>query len=241
MFLDLVVVLLLSGYISIIFDPYQKFRLDRTSGWLTYLYAACRGLLFSVPAAAVILIARKHAFSEAELAGIPREAFFIAWGLLSCLMAFCFGVFPRRDRQLKACRKVSEKSELRAMLWRATQDSELVQVTLSSRKVYIGSVHGISRDFMNSKMDYIALVPMLSGYRTESNLKLKLMTSYTEYFKNLKESDPDRLFSSISRFTILIAVKDVVHIGLFDLDAYSKINETRPTKNVTHVTHSTSG
>lgn len=230
MFLDLAVVLLLSGYISIICDPYQKFRLDKTSGWLTYLYAACRGMLFSVPAAAMILIARRLAITEAESASIPKEAFFIAWGLLSCFMAFCFGVFPRKDRQLKACRKVSEKSELRAMLWRAMQDSELVQVTLSSRKVYIGSVHGISRDFMNSRMDYIALVPMLSGYRDEYSLKLRLMTSYTEYFKNFREDDPDRLFSSISRFTILVAVKDVVHIGLFDLDAYTEINETRPIK-----------
>lgn len=85
--------------------------------------------------------------------------------------------------RLAALAHVAERSNdtFLSTLWRANSLGKLIQVTLKSRKVYIGSV--VNFIDPSVEMKWLRLVPLSSGYRDKDSLAYIEQISYLELFE----------------------------------------------------------
>lgn len=219
---EILAVLLVSGYAFIIHSPYQKYKLENTSGWITYLYAIYRGIYFGVVALVLVLIASYIAPNLAD-----RTLLYL-WYATTPLVALATGLVVRlsRKRNQSAIEKIIKDSSLRQIIYQSIK-GELLQITLSTGKVYIGLVYKITPEFLSPDMEYIKLTPLFSGHRKSENLNIVLDNQYRKYYDNLDKLCTEERAKKLSRFSILLPVKDIVHIGLFDIKAYQAITPER--------------
>lgn len=136
--------------------------------------------------------------------------------------------------RLAALAYVAERSNdtFLATLWRASSLGELVQVTLKSRKVYIGSVVNFADPSV--EMKWLRLVPLASGYRDKDSLGYIEQTSYLPLFEAMSPGRPngkasitlDGKFEEIqfddADLGILVSLAEVSSLTLYEpgLEAY---------------------
>lgn len=132
-------------------------------------------------------------------------------------------------------------NQIELVIDQAMRDEELVELTLRSRKSYVG--YGRESGIGKSSDTDIVLAPVLSGYRDEMTLKLKLDTDYTETFEkyiseyesSIKEfeevageSFEERSFGTIEKFRdflVVIPLSEVVSARRFDQTVYKAFEE----------------
>lgn len=220
MTIDILAVLLISGYAFIIHSPYQKYKLESTSGWVTYLYALYRGVFFGVGALVVIALLF-YCFPT-----LPKRILLYIWDGLTLVLGLSTGLAIKLNRKMnqEAIKKIIKDSSLRQIIYQSIQ-GELLQITLSTGKVYIGWVFKITPEFLTADMEYIKLTPLFSGHRKNDSLTIILDNQYMKFYGAIEEKKTKDRAENLSRFSILIPMKDVVHIGLFDIKAYQTINK----------------
>ncbi len=216
---EILAVLLISGYAFIIHSPYQKYKLENTSGWITYLYAIYRGVYFGIFAFVLVLILHRI------FPAISEQILLYTWYGLTFVSALCIGLAVKTFRWMnnKATEKIIKDSSLRQIIYQSIQGN-LLQVTLSTGKVYVGLVLKITPEFLSPDMEYIRLTPLFSGYRKSETLNIVLDNQYTKFYGDSDQLSVKELRALLSNFSILLPLKDVVHIGLFDIKAFQTIS-----------------
>jgi hypothetical protein len=154
----------------------------------------------------------------------------------SALIAFLTAVAA--PSMLNRMRRFESKAEaMRAMkaagdhleevLPRSARRAMPVSVTLKTRKVYVGFVTGIVDPTINRQ--HIGLLPLRSGYREETDLRLVLNTDYTAVYGKIihtfSSSVPD-LDENMKDFIIVFPVAEVQSVNIFDNEAYRVFQET---------------
>ena len=115
--------------------------------------------------------------------------------------------------------KALEKNELEMLLALAVVRDSLVMLTLGNGKVYCGYVDSIPDPARGDKK-YINLLPVLSGYRDDEH-NVVLTTKYKEILNRIP-TDLDHL--DYDNFTVVLPVRELVSIRLFDPEAYEAFN-----------------
>lgn len=255
-----VLFILTCGFIFTSMNPICRYKQIRSPGWALYLHSFSWGLAISfVPFLLFSYFSERinnlfyKVFSDdiSTVVNIPFSL--LLWGACSILLAYAIGYFLRRSDYFcnKALQLSASENDLKQYILEAAKSGELVQITLESRKVYIGFIVKINPEDMMHKSEYISFWPTLSGFRSDKSLSLKITNNYqalydstmkdvvddktakTSSWSDIFNDDSDkseearveRMFKMISRYLIVIPSSTIIHMGHFDIAAYKKINQ----------------
>ena len=138
--------------------------------------------------------------------------------VVALIAAVTINCFVRKERAAKIMAK-SSGNLVSCLLEDALDDNGLVELTMQNRKSYIGFPResGVSA----SEGD-VAIVPVVSGYRDDVTLELKITTEYFEALDALA-SDSGRL--SDSDFQVVLPQREIVSARRFDPQAYDILQD----------------
>lgn len=245
------VVVLISGYLYVNLHPAARYRFKRSTGWDAYFYVAVWGVIFTVTSWLLcsvlsilgafrwvynLLLSNEIITSETIARIFPlsysgnvqfSELKFAFFCFISLVIAIFIGYLLRL---LASCRKDSEINSLvnvvsddpfESMLVEATVRSFPVIVTLSSRKVYVGLI--LCPQFEHGKIEYVGILPLLSGYREKDTLTVEITTNYRKHYAdNGISSGLGDSQLSLEDFRTLIPKEEIEGISFFDTSTYSK-------------------
>lgn len=199
---------LLAGYIFLHNHRYLKLKAQTLDGYRLLLETSKWGLLFLFGSALGAILLSRFAWTARATSAIhvyiPFDYFGTAIGAL--LLGICAGPFLNIWQDpLKAKGKALERQGhvLLQLLNRAVRDSHLVSVTLDTRKWYVGFV--VETPNLDPKEQYLALIPVFSGYRDKDTLEAIRLTAYKF------EEDVDPEF-----YAKVIPLDRVIDANLFD-------------------------
>lgn len=105
---------------------------------------------------------------------------------------------------------VLSDSPLDKLLFDSYLYSHPLLLTLASRKVYVGTVSSLGEPNEREGMDQeISLIPLMSGFRGENDMKVEFSTNY-------KSVDSD--------LSLVIRQEQILTAAWFDFDVYDKLN-----------------
>lgn len=119
--------------------------------------------------------------------------------------------------------EAAESSDFENLLFSAMTHYRQVCITLNCNKVYVGNVYNF--DPMRGRIEYITILPLLSGYRGSKKKNIKFTTNYWEHYKrkigdSADDSENSEMKSMMQGFLIVIPAKDIDILSNFDIEAY---------------------
>lgn len=243
----IILVVLLTGFLFTSRYPLARFKQLRSSGWAFYLHAFAWGSLFSsVAAICTLWIDSSNPTASvssypilSSLGGLKTQIGYDlwlgvklwTWGLISVTLAWGSGTITSKFASVRqqAGLRVAKENEFEMLLYTATKDINLVQVTLLSRKVYIGFVLKTVSVEDLSKTEYFSIIPVFSGYRKDNTLALEITTDYLKFYETsglLTPPDDEEGWDPIvhlERFKVVAPSREVASISFFDADAHEGV------------------
>lgn len=234
-----------AAYLYLIKSTDTRYRIHRMDGYRLYFYVASWASIFASLSAVVVFLIDiadipTTLFPELldkngnidKLRGIGgSDAKVIALSLMSFIWAglLWFGNFLHytfvRDAKESLTIELTKGNPFERLLTESSIDFGTICVTCKSGKVYVGLVHEFDPD--RGKLEYLALLPILSGYRTGKRNKIKFTTNYYKHYIELEESsfDVEHLESQIEKFRVVLPCTEVASLSKFDIEDYRKIND----------------
>lgn len=217
MFAYITLVILLSGFNFTTRYPKARFKQLRSKGWSLYCHIFSWGAFWA--SAAFFLLCLFHDYLD-SFAFIFKELpnFFdnssisydlVYWTGLTITISITFGFITSKLPccQKQALKESNKESELRNKIYESIQHGEFVQVTLTSRKVYVGIVVTNINEFTPVDKECVVISPYTSGYRDKDSLVINFTNVYTEQhhllIKQLRLKPWLRLKKRISKSGIL--------------------------------------
>lgn len=134
----------------------------------------------------------------------------------------------------EAVRRVAKSygGEMLSLLVQAAQDRTPIMLTLRSRKVYVGLV--IAAPGIQSKRHHIKILPTLSGYRREPDLRVTFTTPYWRVYEALHPASgpgsrshptdtPSALDHAVHRgFGLVVPLGEVISASRFDAQIHDQ-------------------
>jgi hypothetical protein len=254
-----IAIALICGYIFASQSPKTRYRYKRSDGWDAYFYVASWGGVFLVIGwlttsglsyfgflrwcANAVGIAKEDVAKliPIEKASISYEMLkTFMWIALSLFIAGVSGSISRYrfkhplTRANWLSQNVRHSPEESLLVYAASARFPLV-VTLSSRKVYIGVLTMPALE--NGSIEYIELLPIISGYRDKDELTLHLTTNYHDHYARrglLSDIPMSPTSLTINSFRVVIPAKEIESMSLFDRETYNdfKVQEEQDKKGV---------
>ena len=247
------VIILASGFMFTSRYPMARFKQLRTKEWIQYLHIFVWGLPFAFSSLIIVNIIywclKSFYFSfdkywVGKLISSDFSVYVFLWSLLSFCSAWVIGYFVSKKKSFSvdATLKCAEENPLKTAMYKASKSGEFVQITLSSRKVYIGLITLVS-DFKSPETKFIKICPFLSGFRDNDTLIMYITNNYLENYlpafkefkirdtKTLKEfvkKDPNlmgRILEKLEPFTNVIPIENILSFAYFDPEVYNTTNE----------------
>ena len=130
-------------------------------------------------------------------------------------------------------RKVIKEDDdsLELTIQKAFDEEKFLQVTLDTRKVYIGKVTD-TYFRVNDEIRSIQLNPLASGYRDEANQKIVLTTYYGQIYEQILEN-PESFDVKISDFSVAIRYYHIISVSPFDPETYSRFQHAEAPDSIT--------
>ena len=136
--------------------------------------------------------------------------------ILAVVAAHILNLFTNKnDRNFKAIAKIG--NDLERIVAESNQTMGLIQLTLSSGKVYVGLPTTIAAP---GDLHYLTIFPLYSGYRNNETKKVIFTTHYTEAFESFADDDPDNDI----KLEVTIKCDQIITATPFDIDLYKKFN-----------------
>lgn len=239
-------VTLFCGYIFVINSIRHKYNFKRTAGWDAYFYIAIYGLIFScigwficscLSAAGFFRWAERElvsigtlrrlfpVLSDSELISL-KELKMLIWSSCSILIAIICAIYQKwrlsdETRRIQVLSKVAGHNAIESLLLDASVSQFPVITTLKSRKVYVGII--ICPQLESGYCEFLALIPLLSGYRDKENLKVNFSVNYQSLYLQQGISNGTNCSKlSLEDFITLIPKQEIDNISFFDLSTYQQ-------------------
>lgn len=234
----IVLIIFTSGYTFIRCNPLARFRQSRLGGHESYFSIGMCGVLITLLAWIVVLAAEHgmtawgyYLIPRAETAGTHvkqfwREAYLTigAWAVLSHVLAFSFGVIRAKLRgEAESAAILACDDSLSALLLDSSADWKPIQITLNSRKVYIGISLGqvVKDDF--SRPDYVEIMPLQSGYRDKDSLEIRMTSDYAKFYRSWGSLADAEWPEHLASYRVVLPVSEIRGAAFFRPDAHEKI------------------
>ena len=231
----------LGGYLTLRFWNRTRFFLARQDGYRFVLWVALAAS--ALLALATLLVAALYATGAGDRVasawhrGVP----FAHSG--KAVVAFALGAaaplalnrvpqvvswgFPGWDDERYWAERALDTAgdELELLLFRSLVHKMLVMATLGSGKVYVGFVtRSLPPDV---ERRYLRLLPVASGYRDGQTQRVEFTTLYEEV-RQQAEDVGSPLYGLLDQdFEIVVPLREIVTINLFDFVAYEAFNAPR--------------
>ncbi len=109
--------------------------------------------------------------------------------------------------------RLSRSSGIEQLLLHCMEEGELAQVTLRSRRIYVGMIHTATLEY--EKTANIVLIPMLSGYRDAKTMNLAVENNYSRWYHQHDISFVSTPKSALE-FRKVLMVDQIESLSLFD-------------------------
>lgn len=114
---------------------------------------------------------------------------------------------------------------LEQVLLDAQENDHLVLVTLKNRKVYVGYVINAQLSTFrryDTQISYLSILPVLSGFRKEEDLRIQFTTEYYEMWTD--ENLLVEVGLSAKDFTIILPESEIVSVNKFDYYVFQRFD-----------------
>lgn len=204
------IILLISGFIFTQQYPIAKFKQLRARDLTLYWHIFTWGLFFA-GLSVLLVILYGYACNlfeglttfngwinphKTQLYNYLRSIFnadlndnCISFSVLTIFLSLLFGFATAHIKifRVLAVKKITKENDLQNKLFSSTENGDFVQLTLLSRKVYVGLVVDNRNDKLGSEFEYIVLFPLRSGYRTSKSMQIKFTNHYAAEYVRINE------------------------------------------------------
>lgn len=148
---------------------------------------------------------------------------------LSVVIAFTFVKISnwKTDEFDAICRAIEiVGNELEMLFLCSCRESQLIQITLTNNKVYIGWVEIIAKP---SQDQYVRLLPFLSGYRSDQTKELSITTDYSLVYSDLISKGQIKAINQAD-VNLVIKTSEILSASKFDFDYFEKFEASKSSK-----------
>jgi len=124
-----------------------------------------------------------------------------------------------------------DDDSLEMTIQKAFDEEKFLQVTLGTRKVYIGKVTD-TYFRVNDEIQSIQLNPIASGYRGKTSQKIVLTTYYGQIYEQILE-EPEKFDVKISDFSVSVRYDYIISVSPFDPETYSRFQQVGAPESIT--------
>jgi hypothetical protein len=162
-------------------------------------------------------------FSTIERSGTPFLALTIG-----VVLPWALNALVPYQASVASLHRRERSNSLERLLFNASIQTSLVQITLEDHKVYVGYVRHLPPN--SSLQDaYVELLPSFSGYRNPTTHEIVFTTFYEDIFQEFLDDEA----RDLGDFYKVLPVRRIVSATVFDVDVYSRFHdpdepETRP-------------
>ncbi|MGR5558892.1 hypothetical protein ACQKQC_21695 [Vibrio fortis] len=179
-----------------------------------------------------------------------------SWAILTVVLALITGLLtlavykicPRRKAQ--KIKDIVNENHLEKFIVEASYTQFPIAITLKSRKTYIGICLG--DELINSKIEHISIIPLLSGYRDKDDLSIDITNNYQAHY--IEEGIEEGIHEELTKdhFRIIVPTDHIETFSFFDLSTYVKFKKKElekkrkansmpyPDTYVSHITYNSS-
>src|SRR5690606_12080460 len=222
---NLLILPLVAGYYLLTrFYPlkYKQQRLDRQRLiFESILIAVCISVITYLIRIVVGLIL--PTFCDALHSKLPIKTPYIGTSLAILVLSIAFAEFTNlfldKEKYVKKAIK-SVGNEFELLLKSSFEHRKMLQITLKNEKVYVAWVKELP---IPSISNYIRVIPVMSGYRTE-NREVEYTTHYLSVYADYVKNGETLNISDLN-VDLVINNSEIVTLSYFDLKMYKKFNE----------------
>ena len=261
--------ILVSGYIFTVTSVSSRYKFKRSDGWGAYFYVATWGTGFCILSWLICSLMGFLGLIDffAQLVGInkdnvktliPLSADAVAtgkslkiamWVVGTVVLATGCGLLNKfwhacGDHRFKALAKAARNNPLETLAIEASATLSPVIFTLKSKKFYVGWV--IRPPLEHGKIEHMAFIPLLSGYRDTDTLKIVVTTNYDAHYESIGLfgdvvgiDGPPRVKSDLSfnDFRVVCPVSEIENLSFFDFETYNhfKAQEEKEEKSLRRI------
>lgn len=218
--------------------PSEKVNLKRSAGWETYVYLGFHGLRFLVTALVIAIILWivvflvlgfvDWVFNLSARISLQRQVTRIlfddiqVYHVLVAVFALALCQSEIKDKVEQGNTLIVENIRnydglLRLVIEAASMQKPL-RLSLKSRKVYVGLV--MEEQFESGDLDYVLIVPLVSGYRDKDTLDIFFDCSYVSVYEKHGLFDKDELSEKellkLDDFRLAIKVSEIESVSFFE-------------------------
>lgn len=168
-------------------------------------------------------------YIEFIYAQIPIQTPYIGTSIATLLFTVVFtetvNLFIDKTKYIKQAIK-SVGNEFELIIKSSFVEKKLIQITLSSGKVYVAWVKELP---IPSISNYIRLIPAMSGYRTQEG-EVAYTTHYLTVYSDIIQKGSTINISELD-VDLVLSNSEVVSISYFDYEMYEKFNSLKVGEN----------
>lgn len=226
--------------------PSEKVNLKRSAGWETYVYLGFHGLRFLIQALFALIVlwglvyivanTTDWIFNSSIRIYLQRQITRIlfddiqVYHVLIAAFAWALCQSEIKNKIEKGNKLVFENIKdydglLRLVIEAASMQKPL-RLSLKSRKVYVGLV--MEEQFESGDLDYVLIVPLVSGYRDKDTLDIFFDCSYfSVYEKHGLSSDSaielsEEKLLKLDDFRLAIKVSEIESVSFFEFGVFDE-------------------
>lgn len=223
---------LIGGYWFLLTCNYTKFIVKEDSGYHLFFKSSMAAVIFLIVANVTIFIVNffsdetTSSFLKTASELIPRGFDFTS--ILAMFIGFALGYvlnyfFYNASKELTRAAEDRGKY-LFLMAQEAFEKSMMIEVTLNSGKVYIGS----PLSEIPFESEYLRMIPYFSGYREKETKKLIVSNVYAEEIESiLTKNQNDDAQKSLQKFRVIILTNEIVSARLFYPEIFQKLSDNK--------------
>lgn len=244
-----ILVIAITGFLYANLSLTTRYKFKRSVDWSAYLYVAGWGVCFFFIAWCIISLLSSLGWLREAYNWLSMRINFdrvvmtsnnleekknllklVAICVLSIKLAFLVGIGNKiyykiyADGKLKSLSKLISNNPFESLVLESHIRSFPVLVTLSSNKVYVGIIASVPL-LEDGQLEYISLLPLLSGYRESDTLGVIFTTNYYNHYNEFLSDNEESL--SLDDFNITFPISEILSISLFDMETYNKFQSKK--------------
>lgn len=218
--------------------PSEKVNLKRSAGWETYVYLGFHGLRFLVMALVIAIILWivvflvlnfvDWVFNLSVRIWLQRQVTCIlfddiqVYHVLVAVFAWALCQSEIKDKVEQGNTLIVENIRnydgLLRLVIEAASTQKPLRLSLKSRKVYVGLV--MEEQFESGDLDYVLIVPLVSGYRDKDTLDIFFDCSYVSVYEKhglfVGDELSEKELLKLDDFRLAIKVSEIESVSFFE-------------------------
>lgn len=218
--------------------PSEKVNLKRSAGWETYVYLGFHGLRFLVTALVIAIILWivvflvlnfvDWVFNLSVRIWLQRQVTCIlfddiqVYHVLVAVFAWALCQSEIKDKVEQGNTLIVENIRnydgLLRLVIEAASTQKPLRLSLKSRKVYVGLV--MEEQFESGDLDYVLIVPLVSGYRDKDTLDIFFDCSYVSVYEKhglfVGDELSEKELLKLDDFRLAIKVSEIESVSFFE-------------------------